>query len=96
MSGKVLMDPHDNFKGMNQGMFASQNGLPCSKDFVGWEEKEDFVKFSLVAIEENAVHFSGISFYRIDDDHLIGYIVMRTKDGIREEKLTFQRTGTSK
>ncbi len=62
-----------------------------TREFVAWEEKDDYVSFPIVAIEENEIHFSGISFHRVDDDNFIGYIVMRTKDGLKEEKLTYQR-----
>lgn len=60
-------------------------------DFTAWEDRADFVHFKLVGIEGDAVHFSGISFYRRDGDHLDGYIVMGSSDGIREEKLTYER-----
>jgi len=62
-----------------------------SDQFVAWEDKADFVDFKLVAIDENAVHFSGLSFYRIDANTMEGYIVMRGKNGLREEKLTYRR-----
>ena len=42
-------------------------------------------------IEENAIHFSGISFYRIDENRIEVYLVYRTKDSVREEKLTYRR-----
>ena len=61
-------------------------------DFVAWEDKPDFTKFPLVALDKDAVHFSGISFYRRDDNHIDGYIVLKTQEGIREEKLTYQRS----
>ncbi|MEM9530668.1 MAG: DUF6265 family protein [Pseudomonadota bacterium] len=60
-------------------------------DFTAWEEKSDYVHFKFVRAEPDAVHFSGLSFYRRDADHLDGYIVMRSKDTIREEKLTYRR-----
>lgn len=60
-------------------------------DMVAWEDKADFIDFKLVAIEPDAVHFSGISFYRIDADHIDGYIVMRNGDEVREEKLIYTR-----
>lgn len=63
-----------------------------SKDFVAWEDKEDFVKFRLVKVEEKAVHFSGLSFYQKDNDNIDGYIVMNQKDGSKtEHKITYQR-----
>jgi hypothetical protein len=60
-------------------------------DFHAWEEKEDYVSFPLVKIEENAIHFSGISFYRIDENRIEVYLVFKTADSIREEKLVYRR-----
>ena len=60
-------------------------------DFTAWEEKGDYVDFRFVKAEENAIHFSGISFYHISDDEMHGYIVMRKGDEVREEKLTYRR-----
>ena len=62
-----------------------------SKDFVAWEEKEDFINFQLVALEKNALHFGGISFYRRDADHIDGYIVMKSGEQITEHHLAYQR-----
>lgn len=60
-------------------------------DFTAWEDKDEDVTFRLVAIEEDALHFGGLSFYRRGPDRLDGYIVMRNADGIREEPLTYRR-----
>lgn len=61
-------------------------------DFKAWEEKEDFVKFRLIKIEENAVHFSGLSFYKNGDDKIDGYIVMTHKEGKKtEHKIAYLR-----
>lgn len=61
-------------------------------DFKAWEEKEDFVSFRLIKSEKNAVHFSGLSFYKINKDAIDGYIVMNHKDGSKtEHKLTYKR-----
>lgn len=62
-----------------------------SADFTAWEEKEDYVEFKLVAIEEDALHFGGLSFYQRGPDAMDAYIVMRNDQGIREEKLVFRR-----
>jgi hypothetical protein len=62
-----------------------------SADFTAWEDKTDYVDFRFVKSEENAVHFSGISFYRVDDDTMHGYIVFRNGDDVREEKLVYRR-----
>jgi len=61
-------------------------------DFIAWEEKDDFVKFRLVKIEEKAVHFSGLSFYQESPDKINGYIVMNHKDGSKtEHQMTYKR-----
>ena len=60
-------------------------------DFIAWEIKEDFVRFRLVAFDDNAVHFSGLSFYRIGDDEIHGYVALHSEGEIREEKLTYYR-----
>lgn len=39
-----------------------------SPDLIGWEEKGDFVEFPLVAVEENAVYFDGLTFALTGDD----------------------------
>ena len=60
-------------------------------DFTAWEDKEDYVTFRYIMSDDDAVHFSGISFYRTDDDNMVGYIVFRNGDEIREEKLVYRR-----
>jgi hypothetical protein len=60
-------------------------------DFSAWEEKEDYINFRFVKADENAAHFSGFSIYRISDDLMHGYIVMRNEEGVREEKLIYRR-----
>lgn len=37
---------------------------------VGWEAKDDFVEFPLVAVEENAVYFDGLTFAMTGPDEL--------------------------
>ena len=60
-------------------------------DFTAWEDKEDFVNFRLVKVEENALHFGGLSFYKNGDDAIDGYIVMRDGDQLTEHHLRYQR-----
>lgn len=62
-----------------------------SADFTAWEDKPDFVDFRLVKIDEDALHFSGISFYRHGVDEMDAYIVMRNDEGVREERLVYRR-----
>ncbi len=61
-------------------------------DFVSWETKEEHINFKLVKITEDAIHFSGLSFYKINDHEMHAYLAMRMKDqSVREEKLVFKR-----
>ncbi len=63
-----------------------------SADFTAWEEKKDHIKFKLVKIEPQAVHFSGLSFYQDGPDKINGYIVMKYKDGsVKEQPLVYRR-----
>ncbi len=62
-----------------------------SADFTAWEEKGDYVNFKLVAKEDDALHFGGISFYRRDDSNIDGYIVMKNGEEITEHYLKYQR-----
>ncbi|MBV1908065.1 MAG: hypothetical protein KUG78_02020 [Kangiellaceae bacterium] len=64
-----------------------------SADFTAWEEKSDHINFKLVKVEEQAIHFSGLSFYKNGDNKIDGYIVMKQSDGtIREEKISYVRS----
>jgi hypothetical protein len=64
-------------------------------DFTAWEEKADFVNFRLVKIEEDALHFAGLSFYRRDDNHIDAYIVMRNGEELTEHELKYVRSGVN-
>ena len=61
------------------------------EDFTAWEEKEDYITFRLVKVDDNAVHFSGLSFHRINDDEIHGYLALRDKEKTWEEKLVYRR-----
>lgn len=63
-----------------------------TEDFVAWEDKSDYITFKLLKAEADAIHFSGLSFYRKGENAMEGYIVMRGKDdSITEHKLSYQR-----
>jgi len=62
-----------------------------SRDFVAWEGQDEFVLFELIGVEPDALHFGGISFYRMGDDLMEAFIVFRGADGVREERLTYRR-----
>ena len=61
-------------------------------DFTAWEDKEDYVNFRLVSVEPDAVHFSGLSFYRAGDDEIHAYIAFHNEEKVREEKLIYKRS----
>lgn len=61
-------------------------------DFTAWEEKEDYVHFRLVSIEPGAVHFSGLSFYQINEDEIHTYIALHNDEKVWEEKLVYRRS----
>ena len=61
-------------------------------DFTAWETKEDYVHFRLVRVDPQAVHFSGLSFYRINEDEIHGYIAMHNDEKVWEEKLIYRRS----
>jgi len=65
-----------------------------SADFTAWEDKEDYINFRLVSIEPEAVHFSGLSFYKVNENEFIGYIALHNEDKVWEEKLVYRRSGT--
>ena len=60
-------------------------------DFSAWEEKADFIDFRLVKFDNDELHFGGLSFYRRGDDAIDAYIVMRSGETVREEKLEYRR-----
>lgn len=60
-------------------------------DFTAWEDKEEYVDFKLVKVEKDAVHFSGLSFHRINENEIHGYLALRDGDNVWEEKLTYHR-----
>lgn len=62
-----------------------------SADFTAWEEKGDHVNFRLVKLEDDALHFGGLSFYRRDDGNIDGYIVMKRGEEVSEEYLKYER-----
>jgi hypothetical protein len=61
-------------------------------DFSAWEEKDEYITFRFIEANDNAIHFSGISFYRISPDELHVYLAMRRGEELGEEKLVYRRT----
>lgn len=60
-------------------------------DFTAWETKEDYIRFPLVFLEKDAIHFSGLSFYRQDNGDIVTYLAMRRQGELVEEKLVLRR-----
>ncbi len=53
-------------------------------DLTGWEEKDQSEEFRLVAIEDDAVHFEGLSMHG-DGDLVTMHLAIEHKDGTLEE-----------
>lgn len=62
-----------------------------SPDFTAWEDKDQDVTLRLVKADEDAVHFSGISFYRISDDEVHAWLSFGSGESLREEQIVYRR-----
>jgi hypothetical protein len=62
-------------------------------DMTGWEEKDGFVTFKLVKHDTSGAYFSGLTFRRISDDVMEGYLALRDRatGSVREEKFVYRR-----
>lgn len=61
-------------------------------DMTGWEEKEDFVRFPLIAREGNSWYFDGLTFRREGDDGFFVAVRMNHADGSQSDlKFPFRR-----
>lgn len=60
-------------------------------DFTAWEDKDEDVTLRFVKADEDAVHFSGISFYRISNDEVHAWLSFGSGDSLREEKIVYRR-----
>ena len=65
----------------------------ANPDMTGWEEKAAFVTFRLVKHDATGAYFSGLTFRRVSDDLMEGYLALRNRaDGtVREEKFIYRR-----
>ena len=61
-----------------------------TREFVAWEDKPDYVTFQLVEASAQEAHFKGLSIQR-SGDTLEMALTLHGKDGVRVEKLVFQR-----
>lgn len=49
-------------------------------DFSGWEEKDDYVAFPLVAVEEQAVYFDGLTFKMTGPDEMRSAVMIDDRE----------------
>ena len=56
-----------------------------NEDLTGWEEKGTVVTFPLVAVEEGAWYFDGLTIKRDGPDGMIGAVRIGNKDGSSRE-----------
>lgn len=61
-------------------------------DLTGWEEKDKSVEFPLVAIEEGAVYFDGLTMRRTADGGLESFVRIGSQNG-RVASFRFKRAG---
>ncbi|MCH9648933.1 MAG: hypothetical protein K0U98_11895 [Deltaproteobacteria bacterium] len=59
-------------------------------NFIGWEEKDGFVRFPLVHLEENVAYFSGLTLRRSGDSLTI-HLVIHQKGKRGEVEFHFER-----
>ena len=60
-------------------------------EFVGWEEKEDYVSFPLVELRQNEARFRGLTFRRTGADELSIFIVLTSEGKKTEHELRLAR-----
>jgi hypothetical protein len=64
-------------------------------DFTAWETKEDYVNFRFISTDDAAIHFSGISFYRVTENEIHVYLALHDEERTWEQKLIYIRSGSS-
>ena len=64
-------------------------------EFVGWEEKEDYVSFPLVKLGEDEAYFRGLTFRRTGADELSIYIVLTSGGERTEHALKMRRVAAA-
>lgn len=60
-------------------------------EFVGWEEKEDFISFPLVKLGDQVAWFRGLTFRRKGDSELLIYISLTSQGKRTEHELKLRR-----
>ena len=59
-------------------------------DMTGWEEKNDFLTFSLVGVSANEAHFGGLTYRLTEDDRLEVYLAMTSGDADTRREVAFE------
>ena len=54
-------------------------------DLTSWEEKDEVRRFPLVAVEDGAFYFDGLTIRRDGPDGMVGAVRVATKDGSAKE-----------
>jgi Domain of unknown function (DUF6265) len=63
-------------------------------DLKGWEEKDKTIDFPLVAVEQGALYFDGLTIKRTGPDEVTHWVRVKGKDGkVEEAKLVYRRSG---
>ena len=62
-----------------------------NSDLTGWEDKDEIVRFPLVAVEKDAWYFDGLTIRRDGPDGLIGAVVAGPADGGSELVFRYRR-----
>lgn len=60
-------------------------------EFVGWEEKDEFLHFKMVECTEDKIILKGLVYERVSDTEMKIYLDMKTKEGKRTEVFTMKR-----
>lgn len=60
-------------------------------DLKGWEEKNETVDFKLLKVTPNKVFFDGLTFEKVDKNHMNVYVIFKSKEQQSEMKFAYQR-----
>ena len=60
-------------------------------DLSGWEEKDDFVTFPLVKVDEDSVYFRGLTYRKVGDDRLQIYLALHSGGETNEVAFEMKR-----
>ncbi len=63
-----------------------------AKDFVGWEEKDEFLFFEMQEISDTKIQMKGLTYEKISDTEMKIYLDMNTKEGKKTEVFSMTRS----